>query len=80
MHYYTAEYESGELILPEGCKVIKWAPKGKTEELIPFDEMNQIISKINQCDYLFGGSFKIWKDETTQKRKSKIIEPFYRLN
>ncbi len=80
MYYYTAEYKSGLLILPEGCEVIKWVLKEKTEELVPIEEMNQVISKINQCDYLFGGCFKIWKDETTQKRKSKIIEPFCRLN
>jgi hypothetical protein len=24
MHYYTAEYESGDLVLPEGCDGIKW--------------------------------------------------------
>jgi len=80
MHYYTAEYESGNLVLPEGCEEIKWVSKNRTAELIPFDEMNKIISKMNECDYLFGGSFRIWKDSETKKRRSEVIEPFYRLN
>ena len=80
MHYYTAEYESGELILPEGCEEIKWMNKSETSKLIPFQEMNEIIWKINECDYLFGGSFRIEKDPKTKKRSSKVMEPFYRLN
>lgn len=80
MHYYTAEYESGELVLPEGCEQIKWVKKSETAKLIPFGEMNMIIEKINKCDYLFGGSFRIYKDSVTRKRYSKVIEPFYRLN
>ena len=81
MHYYTGEYESGVLILPEGCKTIKWVETSKSADLIPYDEMNRIIKQINACDYLFGGSFRIWKtDRATGKRKSEPIEPFYRLN
>jgi hypothetical protein len=80
MHYYTAEYESGELILPDGCEMIKWVDMSKSSEFIPFDEMNKIIERIRDCDYLFGGSFWIWKDTTTGKRKSEFIEPFYKLN
>ena len=80
MHYYTAEYESGDLLLPEGCEGIKWVKKCETAKLIPYEEMNQIISKINECEYLFGGSFKIDKDPKTDKRNSKVIEPFYKLN
>ncbi|HEX2967760.1 MAG TPA: hypothetical protein VHO46_01560 [Bacteroidales bacterium] len=81
MHYYTAEYESGDLVLPEGCDKIEWVEISKSAELIPFDEMNKIIGKIKECDYLFGGSFLILKtDPVTGKRKSEFIEPFYRLN
>lgn len=80
MHYYTAEYESGDLVLPDGCEEIKWVRKNKTTEFIPFDEMNRIISKINECEYLFGGSFRIWKDALNKMRRSEFIEPFYRLN
>ncbi len=80
MHYYTAEYESGALLLPEGCEGIKWVKKSETSQLIPFKEMNQIISKINECGYLFGGSFRIYKDSKTNKRNSEVIEPFYKLN
>ena len=81
MHYYTAEYESGVLILPTGCEIIEWVEISKSAELIPFDEMNKIIEQINDCDYLFGGSFRIWKtDPTTGRRKSEPIEPFYKLN
>jgi hypothetical protein len=42
--------------------------------------MNIIIEKIKNCDYLFGGSFRIWKDPMTGKRKSEYIEPLYKLN
>lgn len=80
MHYYTAEYKSGDLVLPEGCEGIKWVNKNETLKLIPFEEMNKIIEKINECDYLFGGSLGITKDSITQKRNSRVIEPFYRLN
>ena len=80
MHYYTAEYESGELVLPEGCEKIEWVDIKKTADFISYDEMNRIIQKINECEYLFGGSFRIWKDPITEKRKSEFIEPFYRLN
>ena len=81
MHYYTVEYESGDLILPKGCEIIKWVEISKSADLIHFDEMNKIIKKINECDYLFGGSFRIWKtDPITGKRKSEPIEPFYKLN
>lgn len=80
MHYYTAEYASGELILPEGCEKIEWVDMSKTSDLIPYEEMNRIIQKISECEYLFGGSFRIWKDPTTEIRKSELIEPFYRLN
>lgn len=80
MHYYTAEYESGVLILPEGCEIIEWVDLNKSSDLIPFDEMNKIIRKINECEYLFGGSFRIWKDSISGKRESEFIEPFYRLN
>jgi|WetSurMetagenome_2_1015567.scaffolds.fasta_scaffold282271_1 hypothetical protein len=80
MHYYTADYKSGDLVLPEGCDEIKWVKKNEIQKLIPFEEMNMIIQKINDCDYLFGGSFWITKDSITQKRYSKVIEPFYRLN
>ncbi len=80
MHYYTAEYDSGVLILPEGCEIIEWVQISKSKELIPFEEMNKIIKKIKDCDYLFGGSFRIWKDPITGKRESEFIEPFYKLN
>lgn len=80
MHYYTAEYRSGELILPEGCEKIEWVDRSKSSELIPFDEMNKIIWKINDCEYLFGGSFRIWKNPITEKRESEFMEPFYKLN
>jgi len=80
MHYYTADYKCGDLVLPDGCDEIKWVKKNETPKLIPFEEMNMIIQKINDCDYLFGGSFGITKDSITQKRYSKVIEPFYRLN
>jgi hypothetical protein len=80
MHYYTAEYKSGDLVLPEGCDGIKWVNRNETAKLIPFDEMNRILEKINKCDYLFGGSFRIYKDTVTGKRYSKVIEPFHRLN
>jgi len=80
MHYYTAEYESGVLVLPTGCEKIEWVEISKAEELIPYDEMNKIIGKIGKCDYLFGGSFRIWKDPVTGKRKSEFLEPFYKLN
>lgn len=80
MHYYTAEYESGDLILPDGCEKIEWVKLSKSAGLIPYDEMNRIIWKINECEYLFGGSFRIWKDSATQRRESEFIEPFYRLN
>lgn len=80
MHYYTAEYESGELILPKGCTEIKWVGLDKSAELIPYEEMNEIIRKIKECEYLFGGSYRIWKDPVTGKRESEVIEPFYRLN
>lgn len=80
MHYYTAEYESGNLVLPEGCEDIKWVSRNESAKLIPFEEMNTIIDKINECDYLFGGSFRIYRDPVTGKRYSKVIEPLYRLN
>ena len=80
MHYYTAEYDSGDLVLPEGCEAIKWVNKSETAKLIPFEEMNKTIEKINECDFVFGGSFRIFKDPVTGKRYSKVIEPFYRLN
>ncbi|MBU2651248.1 MAG: hypothetical protein KKA81_09965 [Bacteroidetes bacterium] len=80
MQYYTAEYESGAMILPDGCEKIEWVETGKSVELIPFDEMNKIIEQIKACDYLFGGSFRIWKDPITGKRESEFIEPFYKLN
>lgn len=80
MHYYTAEYESGDLILPKGCEKIEWVESSKTAELIPYDEMNKIIQKISECEYLSGGSFRIWKNKETGKRESKSIEPFYQLN
>lgn len=80
MHYYTADYKSGNLLLPDGCDGIKWVKKNETQKLIPFEEMNMIIKKINDCKYLFGGSFWITKDSITGKRYSKVIEPFYRLN
>lgn len=80
MHYYTAEYESGNLVLPKGCDKIEWVDINKSGDLIPYDEMNKIISKIRECDYLFGGSFRIWKNSDTGKRESQFIEPFYRLN
>lgn len=80
MHYYTAEYESGNLVLPEGCEGIKWVNKSETSKFIPYEEMNKIIEKIEDSDYLFGGSFRIEKDPETKKRISMMIEPFYRLN
>jgi hypothetical protein len=80
MHYYTAEYESGNIVLPEGCEEIKWVKNDETSKLIPYEEMNKIILKINECDYLFGGSFRIEKNPKTKKRNSKVIESFYRLN
>jgi hypothetical protein len=80
MQYFTAQYESGALILPEGCVQIRWVKKSETAKLIPYDEMNKIIAKINECEYLFGGSFRIEKDSITHERKSKFLEPFYRLN
>ncbi len=80
MHYYTAEYKSGKIVLPEGCEEIKWVKNDETQKLIPYDEMNKIIWKINECDYLFGGSFRIERESKTNKRNSRAIEEFYRLN
>jgi hypothetical protein len=66
--------------LPAGFEKIEWVDISKTSDLIPFVEMNRIIKKISECEYLFGGSFRIWKDPTTELRKSEFIEPFYRSN
>lgn len=80
MHYYTAEYESGELIIPEGCEGIKWVNRNEVQSLIPYKEMNEIINKINECDYLLGGSVRVYKDSLSNKRTSKMTEEFYQLN
>lgn len=80
MHYYTAEYANGDLVLPDGCEKIEWVELSKSADLIPFDEMNKIIEKIFECEYVFGGSFRLWNNTTTGKRESEFIEPFYKLN
>lgn len=78
MHYYSAEYDSGELLVPDGCKYIKWVKKSEINSLIPYNEMKMILHKIDESDYLLGGSFLIEKDENN-KRVGKLIELFYRL-
>ena len=40
---YSKNVVSGNLLFPEGCKGIKWVKKSEMANLIPFEEMNQII-------------------------------------
>lgn len=79
MQYYTADYKSGEPIVPDGCQYIKWVARKDLKEYIPYNEMVMILDKLNQNNDLVGGSFLIEKTEDG-RRKGKLIEDFYNLN
>ena len=79
MQYYTAEYKSGDPIVPDGCKYIEWIPKKKIKDYIPYNEMVMILNRIWENDDLVGGNFLIEKTNDG-KRRGKFIEPFYKLN
>lgn len=74
MQYYTARHRSGDLQIPESCQDIAWFDIDKALEVIPYEEMRLIISKIiNEPQTLWGAT--IMKDGGLVQFK----EDFYKL-
>lgn len=75
MQYYTAQYKSGKLIVPESCEEIKWFTIDEALAIIPYKEMKLIISKIaTQPNILWGAAIKKGNNVPVE-----FTEEFYEL-
>ena len=72
-NYIEAKYVSGKITVPPGCKDIKWFTRREALEIIPFEAMKMILTKVfnGPEDQLWGGAVRIKKEEVD------IIEEFY---
>lgn len=80
MQYYSIEYLEGEIRPLPSCSDVKWFSHKEAEEIISYEDMKIIISKIHKNPHLvYGGAFNKIKnsDNTTS---IQVIEPIYTLN
>jgi len=75
MHYYTAQYKSGSLVVPESCEQIGWFTVKQALTLIPYPEMKLMVTRaINQPNVLWGAAIRKRVDN-----QMEIVEDFYKL-
>jgi hypothetical protein len=79
-NYVSAQYKSGELTIPPGCKDIKWYTVEEALEVIPFEGMKMVLEKvfIEDTDALWAGSLHIVNDPDSNKKFATIKEEFYK--
>ncbi len=67
MHYYQADYVSGELQVPPDCTDIKWFSYEEALEVIPYPNMTTIMKKIKaHPEKVIGAAFERYKDDNNQ--------------
>lgn len=76
MQYYTAQYKSGKLKVPESCEDIAWFTVKEALTIIPYPEMKLIVEKIT------GNPQKLWGAAVKKSGNNevKFTEDFYELN
>ncbi|MFY0654945.1 MAG: NUDIX hydrolase [Cyclobacteriaceae bacterium] len=78
-NYVTAQYKSGELVIPPGCKDIKWYTPEEALKIIPFDGMKMVLEKVFQDDStLWAGALNITKVPNSTKKLASVREKFYK--
>ena len=67
MHYYQADYVSGELQVPPDCTDIKWFSYEEALEVIPYPNMTTMMRKIKaHPGRVIGAAFERYKDDNNQ--------------
>ncbi len=67
MHYYQANYVSGELRVPPDCTDIRWFSYEEALEVIPYPNMITMMRQIrDNPDRVIGAAFERYKDEDNQ--------------
>jgi hypothetical protein len=76
MQYYTAQYNSGKLKVPESCEDIGWFTVKEAMAIIPYPEMKRIVEKIT------GNPKKLWGAAVKKSGNNEVdfTEDFYELN
>ncbi|QLE02433.1 NUDIX hydrolase [Galbibacter sp. BG1] len=80
-NYYSAQYHSGDLVVPPGCSDIAWFSLQEALEIIPFKTMTMSLQKMfEKPSVVWGGSFHIEKSKPMKIDKVKMLEDFYPLS
>jgi len=79
-HYYTARYTSGEIKTPEDCTGVKWVNLDEARKIMAYEEMVAIYEKILENNNLWGGTYRITKDNEKGTREFEKLVEFFKLN
>ncbi len=76
MQYYTAQFKSGKLKVPESCEDIGWFTVKEALAIIPYPEMRRIVEKIT------GNPKTLWGAAIKKSGNNEVdfTEDFYELN
>jgi hypothetical protein len=67
MHYYQADYVSGELQVPPDCTDVKWFSYEEALKVIPYSNMTAIMKEIKaHPGKVIGAAFERYKDDNNQ--------------
>jgi len=79
-HYYTVRYVSGEIKPPDDCTGVKWVNLDEARKIMAYEEMLEIYEKILENNNLWGGTYRITKDNEKGTRKFEKLVEFFKLN
>ncbi|WP_350286744.1 hypothetical protein [uncultured Croceitalea sp.] len=77
--YYSMEYSSGELIVPEGREDVKWMPIDEVMAKTPVEAMKETIKKITEYPRtVWSGTFMVYrKGEEHHTRQEEPMFPLF---
>ncbi|TWU32656.1 NUDIX hydrolase [Novipirellula artificiosorum] len=79
-HYYTVRYTSGEIKTPEDCTGVKWVNLDEAGKIMGYEEMVEIYAKVLENRNLWGGTYRITKDNAKETREVEKLVDFFKLN
>lgn len=79
-NYVTAQYKSGDIQAPPGCKDAKWYTIEDAIAIIPFEGMRMVLTQIfieGQPEQTWGGAMRIKQVPNSINKTATIMEDFY---
>lgn len=76
--YYTVNYISGDIVIPEDREDVKWMPIKDAVKKTPVESMKMIIEKITTSpDVVWGGTFMVYRKG--EEHHARLEEPLFPL-